>query len=168
MTTINTIMAAVDFSENSIRAAKYAARMAKDLNAKLVLTNIYNQRDVDLMNQVAMRVPDFDVNKHLDEHLKERKDRLKIFKKELADDALEVKTSLRVGVPYEALLEEIDKQKPDLLVMGVKGRSNVVDMIVGSCAQKMFRRCPIPLLTVRMDESWAAAHIRPGNDIKFR
>ena len=153
MTTINTIMAAVDFSENSIRAAKYAARMAKDLNAKLVLTNIYNQRDVDLMNQVAMRVPDFDVNKHLDEHLKERKDRLKIFKEELADDAFEVKTSLRVGVPYEALLEEIDKQKPDLLVMGVKGRYNVVDMIVGSCAQKMFRRCPIPLLTVRMDES---------------
>ena len=52
-------MAAVDFSEYSVRAAKYGAGLAKDLNAKLLLTNIYNQRDVDMMREVAIRVPDF-------------------------------------------------------------------------------------------------------------
>jgi nucleotide-binding universal stress UspA family protein len=153
MTVIKTIMAAVDFSENSIGAARYAAKLAQDLSVDLLLTNIYNQRDVDLMNQVVLRVPDFDVKKHLDEHLKERKERLSVFAQELTNSSLEVKTSIRVGVPYEALLEEIDKRQPDMLVMGVKGRSNMMDMIIGSCAQKMFRRCPIPLLTVRTDES---------------
>ena len=47
------------------------------------------------------------------------------------------------------LLKAIEKDRPDLLIMGVKGRSNLVERVIGSCAQKMFRRCPIPLLVIR-------------------
>lgn len=149
MKTIKTIMAAVDFSEYSVRAAEYAAKLAKDLKAKLLLTHIYNQRDVDMMQEVAMRVLDFSVNEHLEEHIGERKQKLEDLARELGQGALDIQTHVQIGVPYEALLKEIEKQKPDLLVMGVKGRSDFVDMIVGSCAQKMFRRSPIPLLSIR-------------------
>ena len=151
MTTIKTIMAAVDFSEYSIRAAKYGAGLAKDLNAKLLLTNIYNQRDVDMMREVAIRVPNFSVKKHLDEHITDRKQKLEDLSKILGRGDLDIQTHVQIGVPYEALLKEIEKHQPDLLIMGVKGRSDVVDMIIGSCAQKMFRRSPIPLLSIRAD-----------------
>jgi len=151
MTSIKTIMAAVDFSDHSIRAAEHAAGLAKDLNAKLMLTNIYNQRDVDMMQEVAIRVPDFSVKKHLEEHIADRKQKLQDLAKKLGQDVPEIQMHVQIGVPYEALLKEIEKHKPDLLVMGVKGRSDVVDMIVGSCAQKMFRRSPIPLLSIRSD-----------------
>jgi len=153
MTTIRTIMAAVDFSEYSVRAAEYAAQLAKDLNANLLLTNIYNQRDVNMMREVAIRVPDFSVKKHLEEHITERKQKLQVLAKKLGSENLDIQMHVQIGVPYETLLKEIDKHKPDLLVMGVKGRSDVVDMIVGSCAQKMFRRSPIPLLSIRTHKS---------------
>ena len=149
MTVINCIMVAVDFSDFSVAATEYAAKLAKDVNAKLLLTHIYNVRDVEMMNIVATRVPDFSVKKYVDEHVQEKKGRLKDLSKKLSHGELGVETHVRIGVPYEALLKVIEEKKPDLLVMGAKGRSNVVDMILGSCAQKMFRHCPIPLLSIR-------------------
>jgi nucleotide-binding universal stress UspA family protein len=157
MKTINTIMVAVDFSSHSIKAARYASGLAKDVDAKLLLVNVYNQRDVDMLNEVALRVPAFSVKKHIDEHIAERKSQLEDLAKEMGEGKLKIQTSISIGVPFEALLQEIDKKHPDLLVMGAKGRSNVVDMIVGSCAQKMFRRSPIPLLSIREDESILAS-----------
>lgn len=149
MTVINKIMIAVDFSDYSRAAAEYGARLAKDVEATLLLTHVYNKRDVDMLNMVATRVPDFSVKKYVDDHLQERKGKLAKLAKRLSRGELGVETHVRIGVPYEALLQEIEEKKPDLLVMGAKGRSNVVDMILGSCAQKMFRYSPIPLLSIR-------------------
>ena len=154
MKTINTIMVAVDFSEHSLKAAQYAAGLAKDVDSKLLLVNIYNQRDVYMINEVAIRVPGFPGKNHVDEQIAERKSQLDELSREIGGGKLKIQTTISIGVPFEALLQEIDKRKPDLLVMGAKGRSNVVDMIIGSCAQKMFRRSPIPLLSIRTGESF--------------
>jgi nucleotide-binding universal stress UspA family protein len=151
--TINKIMAAVDFSEYSLAAAEYAVKLAQDVGSKLLFTNVYNKRDVDAMNMVATRVPEFPVRKIVDERVSELKNRLQALAKELSKGKLEVETNVRIGVPYEALLLEIKEKSPDLLVMGAKGRSNLVDMIIGSCAQKMFRHSPIPLLSIRENQS---------------
>ena len=149
MKTINKIMVAVDFSEYSLAAAGYAAKLANDLSTTLLFTNIYNQRDIEKMNMVATSVPEFSVKRYVEERVEERRDRLQVLAKELVQDNLMAETHVRIGVPYESLLQEIEEKKPGLLVMGAKGRSNVVDMILGSCAQKMFRHCPIPLLSIR-------------------
>jgi nucleotide-binding universal stress UspA family protein len=101
------------------------------------------------MKKAALRIPEFEVDKYLEENMTFRRESLDNLADKMKAGGLEVETSLRVGVPYEALLQEIGEKKPDLLVMGTKGRSNLVDMILGSCAQKMFRRSPIPLLSVR-------------------
>jgi nucleotide-binding universal stress UspA family protein len=50
------------------------------------------------------------------------------------------------------LLEQIDEKHADLLIMSTKGRSNLADTVIGSCAQKMYRRCPVPLLSLRPED----------------
>jgi len=149
MKTITKIMVAIDFSDYSIGAAGYAARLAGDVGAKLLFTNVLNEKEVDMMYKVAVEASDFSVQKYLDTKIKDRTDRLENLAKDFDADNLEFETSVRVGIPYEALMEEIEEKKPDLLIMGTKGRSDLMDMIVGSCAQKMFRRSPIPLLSLR-------------------
>jgi len=153
MKTVNKIMVAIDFSDYSLPAAKFASDLAKDVSASLLLTNVLNQRDIDMMNKVALRVPEFSVKKYVDQYLVDRKERLEELVNKINIGNLEIEVIVCTGVPYKALLKEIEDKKPDLLIMGTKGRSNLVDMIVGSCAQKMFRRCPIPLLSIREQQS---------------
>ena len=64
-----------------------------------------------------------------------------------------VASEVRIGVPYDEILKTIDKEKADLLLMGTKGRSDLVDLVIGSCAQELFRRSPIPLLSLRIEAS---------------
>jgi len=66
--------------------------------------------------------------------------------KDAGGERVKVKSVLRIGIPHLERLKVIEDKKPDLLIMATKGRSNIVDTIIGSCAQKMFRRSPIPAL----------------------
>ena len=151
MKTINKIMVAVDFSDYSPVSVQYAVALAADVGAEVLLVNVYNQRDIDMLRKVEAGYPDFSFEKYYEENIQDRQTRLE----ELADAGKSampaVKTACRVvaGVPYEALLKTIETEKPDLLVLGIKGRGNLMDTIVGSCARKLFRHSPIPVLSIR-------------------
>lgn len=155
MKTINRIMVAVDFSEYSLPAVRYATHLARDVDAELLLVNVINQRDLDMLKRVGGYAPSFSFEHFLKET---RRDREESFQQLIAGagcDDMPVKTSIRMGVPYQELLNAIRSKKPDLLVMAVKGRSNLVDALVGSCARKLFRHSPIPVLSIRGDGSAA-------------
>ena len=152
MKPITKIMVAVDFSDYSLPALKYGAGLARDLKAELLLVNVINQRDIDMMRKVAEQAPAFSFENYLEETRQDRQDRFDQLIEAAGCEDMPVKTSIRIGVPYQELLTYIGAKKPDLMVMATKGRSNLVDTIVGSCAQKMFRRSPIPLMSIRGEE----------------
>jgi nucleotide-binding universal stress UspA family protein len=143
------IMVAVDFSDHSLSSVRHAVRMARLLGAELLLVNVINQRDVEMIKQVADKAINFSLETYLKDTVVDRKEAFESLIEQSECNSLTVNTHIRVGHPYEELLKEIDEKKPDLLVMGVKGRSNLIDAVIGSCAQKMFRRCPVPLLSIR-------------------
>jgi nucleotide-binding universal stress UspA family protein len=51
-------------------------------------------------------------------------------------------------VPWRGLLDDVERSKADLLVIGSNGRNAVGRMLLGSTATKMVEKCEIPLLVV--------------------
>ena len=62
---------------------------------------------------------------------------------------ISVKPLFKTGHVAQTILDTIDKVKPDMVVMGAKGRSGLVDVLLGSVAQRVTEASPVPVLLVR-------------------
>ena len=149
MQVIKKILVAVDQSDYSLPLVQYSHQLALAINAKIILANIYNRRDVAAV-QKAISAYDHELYDTLiKENMAQRhKDLDELVQAAGAEETVSEKL-IRVGVPYQELLNIIEEEKPDLLVIGTKGRSNLADTVIGSCALKMYRRSPIPMLSLR-------------------
>jgi nucleotide-binding universal stress UspA family protein len=55
----------------------------------------------------------------------------------------------RVGVPFLSIIEDAREADIDLIVLGTHGRSGLKNLLIGSVAEKVVRKAPCPVLTVR-------------------
>jgi universal stress protein A len=151
MSTIHTIMVAVDLSRYSLPTAQYASKLAHDLAADLLFVNVINQRDIDAVQSIATANSSFPFDQYVSDRVQERRDKIDELIQACRDYPNPTRTIVRIGMPYTELLRVIDEETPDLLVMATKGRTDLVDVVMGSCARSMYRRSPIPLLSLRGD-----------------
>jgi nucleotide-binding universal stress UspA family protein len=66
--------------------------------------------------------------------------------------ALAIQTEIVEGVPKTAILDYIESEGMDMVVMGTHGRTGLDHYLIGSVAEKVVRRSPVPVVTVRLTE----------------
>ncbi len=59
---------------------------------------------------------------------------------------------LREGTPHRVIVEEVDAQQADLVAMGTVGKTGVERVVMGSVTQKVLRRLPCPVLTMKDED----------------
>jgi nucleotide-binding universal stress UspA family protein len=150
MKTIQKMLVAIDLSEYSTQVIKYACEIAEQLKSELIAVNIINQRDLDAIRNVSEYFDDFSLDKYLNVQKEERTVLINKFISEAGCNHLLIPIVFRIGVPFNELLEAVDDLKTDLLVMGTRGRGHISGVLFGSVAEKMFRRCPVPVLSIRI------------------
>ena len=149
MNKIKTILVACDFSDYTPAVFACAAELAHCLKATLVVVNIINERDVEAVKRVEREYPVVSAQKYVAQLKEERTQLMDALVKENRCEDLNPKRIFKIGIPFREILKTVHDENADMLVMGAKGRGNVADVLFGSTAEKVFRRCPIPLLSVR-------------------
>jgi nucleotide-binding universal stress UspA family protein len=70
--------------------------------------------------------------------------------RERAEEAgVTVETSVEVGRPSRVVVEEAEAEDIDQVVMGSHGREGVSRILLGSVAEAVVRRSPVPVTVVR-------------------
>jgi nucleotide-binding universal stress UspA family protein len=134
---IDSILVTTDFSDGTPDALKYAFSMAQESQAKIDLLHV--------VDDVALMEPAADVREKLIEGVRKRLDRLV---PDAAKSWCEPRTTVAMGVPYQAILKTAKKDKVGLIVMNVHGKGMLDRVLVGSTAERVVRGAACPVLLI--------------------
>ena len=144
-TTIKKVLVPIDFSDYSKSALRYAVNFAKSFSAEIIL--IYVVEPIIYppdfsMGQIAMPT----INTDWDNRAKEELD--KLAKSENIGNG-KVKTIIKTGKPFAEIIETAKEEDIDLIIIATHGHSGVEYILFGSTAEKVVRKAPCPVLTLR-------------------
>lgn len=137
------ILVAIDGSEQSFKAARYAMNMARRLDASIILLHVvsipqfphhlgsldeYYRKVAREVDDWFNTVVDWDESKGMS----------------IAREVIHSHTSVA-----ESIVEYADEKNVDLIVVGTRGRSRFVRALLGSVAQGVVTYARCPVLVVR-------------------
>lgn len=156
MAKINKIMACIDLSDYSKMTLEYALELADGTGAKVTLLNVFNQRTIKAVEATAIHYPErINVAAYIQERKQERKEEIKQFIKEhFSDRESDIVVKVKQGYPEDCIIKTAREEGMDLVVIGNKGRGNLSRVLFGSIAEKVFRHCPVPVVSVRDSETF--------------
>ena len=148
MIKLKKILCPLDFSENSKEAFQYAIHlMLKDDEATLYLIHVVDNRVFDYGGQIYEQEPPVTMVA-LDQSTRE------LLEKKLLAEVPEkiqnrVETIISFGIPFLEIIMAARNKDIDLIVLGTHGRTGIAHMLIGSVAEKVVRKAPCPVLTVK-------------------
>jgi nucleotide-binding universal stress UspA family protein len=146
MLTLKTVLVPTDFSEASESALRFGKAMAEAFGASLHVVHVMEDL---LAHAWAAEVYVSSMPQLRDEIEKESRQRLGAL---LTDDerkTFRAETALLAGNPFLEIVRYAKTHGVNLIVMGTHGRGPIAHMLLGSVAEKVVRKSPCPVLTVR-------------------
>ncbi|HEX5171890.1 MAG TPA: universal stress protein [Cyclobacteriaceae bacterium] len=140
------ILVPCDFSDQAVAAFRVALDIAKQSGGEVNLINII---EVPIMHDtVLMPTLNFEeaLFKEMEANAKKQFEKLKV---KFAKDFRKVKTIVTYGITAVSILNHIEENNIDMVVMGTKGASGLSELLIGSNAEKVVRRSPVPVLVVK-------------------
>jgi nucleotide-binding universal stress UspA family protein len=146
MIKLKKILYPTDFSESSLEALKYAVAFARDFKAHLVLMHVVNEA----IFSEGLSLPRTGAPEDLENEMRaEAARQLKTIIPADERATLDWETVILRGMPFLEIIRYATANAVDLIVIGTHGRSGVEHIIFGSTAEKVVRKAPCPVLSVK-------------------
>ncbi len=147
MLNLQRVLVPVDFSEFGRHALKYGCEFARRFGAELHLLHVVE--DVyPIVPEAGLVMPaQGDYLAELQANARTSLDNVP--PEEWRHNLPNVVRSVESGTPFLEIVRYASEHKIDLIVIGTHGRTGLVHMLMGSVAEKIVRKSPCPVLTVR-------------------
>jgi len=147
MIRLSRILLPTDFSLYSSEATKYACAFAEKFDAELHLLHVLETR--------LSATPEFAAGLALPTPVKENQAKCEKALLEILDSAWaqsrrsKIVRAVADGTPFLEIVRYARERSIDLIVLGTHGRSGLAHVLMGSVAERVVRKAPCPVLTIR-------------------
>jgi nucleotide-binding universal stress UspA family protein len=144
---INRILVPVDFSAHSERALRVATTFAARFGAQLELLHIVEDPFVSGAWSAEAFVPN--IPELMNDLIADARRRIEALRAIATGEGVLVETTVLTGEPVRTIVDQAATGGFDLIVMGTHGRTGLSHVFIGSVAERVVRKAPCPVLTVR-------------------
>ena len=150
MIRLSRILLPTDFSPYSAEATKYACAFAEKFDAELHLLHVLETH--------LSTTPEFAMGLALPTQVKESRDVCEGALATVLDTAwaqarrTKIVRTVVEGVPFVEIVRYGKDRNIDLIVLSTHGRSALAHVLVGSVAERVVRKAPCPVLTIRPEQ----------------
>ncbi len=147
------LLVPIDFSDYSYRACLTAFNIAKLLKCKVEL--LYSFIDISPFDKIQFSKDD--AENYYDDYIFESsaKEQMAHFSEKIKKQIklgsippIKFSTKLVEGVPEDSIIEYSKGVKPQLIIMGTRGKSKKAQQLIGSVTGEVLDGCRFPVLTV--------------------
>jgi len=137
------ILVPVDGSAGANKAAQFAGRLAREMGAAVTLVHVY-----DMPTAAALGLRSLDG--HEFEHIRDEVARGSFAAASASlGDVARVETHVAIGHPAHEICTFAARAKPDMIVMGTRGMSEMKSLLLGSVSEQVLRHAPCPVTIAR-------------------
>jgi nucleotide-binding universal stress UspA family protein len=137
------ILLPTDGSDAVAEAAEHAATIAERFDATVHVLSV-----ADTRNRFESPTAGISTDAWLQAE-SERADAAATETATLLPDDLPVDTATEEGIPRDVIVEYAEAADVDMIVMATHGRTGLQHYLIGSVTEKVVRRSPVPVVTVR-------------------
>jgi nucleotide-binding universal stress UspA family protein len=144
MQTIENILVPIDFSDYSRKALQYAKEFALKFSAKMYLIYVFRPIFEDI--EVGVINESIQFNNEIEEYAREKLQ--KLIQEDIGND-VPVEPVIRMGRPFMEINRAAEEYDIDLIIIATHGHTGVQHLLFGSTAEKVVRKAPCPVLSLR-------------------
>jgi|SRR5690606_10877101 len=133
------ILLAVDGSENAVRAAKEAVKIASDASLiEMIYVADFEKAKTEVLHA-----------KSSESLMLERKRKIAPIEEVLRSAGKQFKLTILHGTPGPEIVKYANEKKVDLVIIGSRGLNSLQEMVLGSVSHKVMKRVHCPALIVK-------------------
>jgi universal stress protein A len=145
----NHLLVPVDFSKHSKKTIEYATQLAALTGAAIKILHVLQMPEFPPAFYQGLHMVHDPMKTHLEAAKLAASSELSLFCEQIFAQGIEAEPILRVGNPYEEIVNVAKETGVDLIVIGSHGKTGPGRLLLGSIAERVVQYAPCPVLVVK-------------------